>query len=76
MIYLLELKDYNIPDGNGGLMTVKGDILIGTFTGKENVYFYGSYFTIQEDGKYGAQGTGELTKEQFKERVKTSREIF
>lgn len=76
MIYLLELKDYDIPNGDGGSMTVKGDILIGTFTGKEDVYFSGSYFTIQEDGKYGVLGTGVLTKEQFEANVKSSREIF
>ena len=72
-IWALEIKDYEIETDDGKLL-VQGDILIGTFTGEDNSYFHGAYFS-KEKGRYEVESTGYLSKEEFENKVKQAHEI-
>jgi len=73
-IFEADLKDYEIELDEGKCM-ITGDKIVGTFTGKDDPYFEGALFELSPSKKYNFTGSCSLTKEEFKEKVESWKEI-
>ena len=76
-IIVCTAKPYEIEMDDGKKLTVKDDIYIGTINpNNEEDYFYGAWFDKSEETFPSAfQGSLSFTKEEFKERIETVKDL-
>ena len=74
-IVVCTVKPYKITLDDGEKLTIKDDIYIGTINpNSEEDYFYGAWFDKIE-GTYLLQGSLSFTKQEFKERIETVKDL-
>lgn len=74
-IIVCTAKPYEIEMDDGKKLTVQDDIYIGTINpNSEEDYFYGAVFDTAEE-TFLFQGSLSLSKEDFKERIETVKDL-